>query len=179
MIEFKKVINNILANGDKRNTRSGEVLSLFNQNMEFDLEKGFPATTIKKLMFKAVAGELLWFLSGSTDIADLRKYSCKEPDAWTIWSDDVLRWNTRKGTPESTDAGLLYGHQWRNYGHKIDQIKQVIHSLKYDPYSRYHVVTAWAPIDKAQEAMALPACHRDFQMHVDGKGRLNLHFTMR
>ena len=180
MIEYKRVVKNILNQGESRDTRSGKVLSLFNQQMEFDLRQGFPAPTIKRLAFKSVMGELLWFLSGSTDLKDLIKYSNKKEGDWTIWTDDAARWHSKNAdNTNPTDTGLLYGHQWRNYGGKVDQIKQVIHSLKTDPFSRYHVVTAWDPVGRAQDAMALPACHRDFQFHVSNGGELNLHFTMR
>ena len=117
------------------------------------MRDGFPAVTTKKLAWKAVVGELLWMLSGSTDLPTLRKYTELEEDAWTIWSDDCERWHKGKNHYcGKNDLGLVYGSQWRNYGsdpyrymETVDQIAQLINSLKECPESRYHLVSAWKP----------------------------------
>jgi thymidylate synthase len=153
--------------------------------MEFDISETFPAVTIKKLMFKAMMGELLWFLSKGTNLEQLNHYSNKAPGSWNIWTNDARRYHGLPSkSPGDTDVedanlGKLYGHQWRNFNGEVDQIKNLIKSLKKEPYARYHRVTAWNPCDITRKEMALPACHTDFQCYVTNSGKLNLHYNQR
>lgn len=145
---YLDTVRHILERGEKRTTRSGEVLSLFGVHMRFDLQKGFPLLTTKKVNFEAVRDELLWFLKGSTNIHD-----GLNSGIWDAWAD------------ANGDLGPIYGHQWRNWNSEgIDQIRQVISSIKDDPYSRRHIVSAWNPGQINQ--MALPPCHTFFQFYV-------------
>ena len=161
-------LGNVVEN-DRTNTGT---LSLFGKHLEFDLKDGFPLMTGKLTSFKMVAGELLWFLSGSTNNEDLRKINGN--DRPTIWEE----WATEDGR-----LGPIYGHQMRNWGGNIynrlsgiDQIANLIEGLKNNPHSRRHVVSCWnvdvLPNDKfsPQENVnsgnaALPACHTLFQMY--------------
>lgn len=154
-----------------RETRSGKVISSFGKALEWDLRNGFPAVTTKKLAFKSVIGELLWFLSGKTDLKTLRQYSNIDEGAWTIWTQDFERWAKSQEALEdfvdNEDLGEIYGAQWRNWDTDgIDQITNLIEGLKNAPTSRYHMVSAWnvAAIDAGD--MALPPCHFAFQCFV-------------
>jgi thymidylate synthase len=125
--------------------------------MRFDLAKGFPLLTTKKLHLRSITVELLWFLRGETNIAWLKENGCS---IWDEWAD------------ESGELGPVYGKQWRSWatpnGESIDQIARLIEGLKTDPNSRRHIVSAWNPADI--EDMALPPCHCLFQFFVaDGK----------
>lgn len=130
-------------------------MGFFGHQMRFNLQDGFPLVTTKRVHFKSVVGELLWFLSGSTNANELRdKYGV------TIWDE----WAAPGG-----ELGPVYGAQWRSWGGRsIDQIAGVVDNIKRDPYSRRHLVSAWNPEDLS--SMALPPCHAVFQFHVsDGK----------
>lgn len=171
-------------NIELRETRSGNCASIFGHFMEWDLRKGFPAVTTKKLAFNAVMGELLWFLSGKTDLKSLREFTGLEEDAWTIWTQDCERWNKQMGM-ESDGLGRVYGLQWRNWyeGHTdsyIDQIARLIDGIKNNPTSRYHLVSAWNAGEIADgEMMALPPCHYAFQCFVTDDGELDLMWHQR
>jgi thymidylate synthase len=125
--------------------------------MRFDLQQGFPLLTTKKVHLKSIIHELLWFLSGSTNIAYLKENKVK---IWDEWAD------------ENGELGPVYGYQWRHWqgknGEQIDQIAQLVAQLKQNPNSRRHIVTAWNPAEV--EEMALPPCHAFWQLYVaDGK----------
>ncbi|MDH4468546.1 MAG: thymidylate synthase [Bacteriovoracaceae bacterium] len=158
MQNYHELLEMILKKGDKRSDRTGTgTLSLFGHQMRFDLQKGFPLLTTKKVHFKSVAIELLWFLRGEGNTKFLKE------NGVTIWDE----WADANG-----DLGPVYGVQWRSWpapnGEKIDQIKQVIEQIKSNPHSRRLLVSAWnvALVDK----MALPPCHTFFQFYVqDGK----------
>lgn len=188
MKNYQDLLTKVLIHGEERDTRSGKVYSLFGENLEFDLREGFPAVTTKKLLFNLVAGELLWFLNGRTDLPALRYYSNLPEGARTIWTDDYERWIAenpthiplKEGTKEC--LGKLYGWQWRNFegrNYEVDQIQELINKIKYNPKSRYLVVSAWHPSDIAEEAMALGACHNMFQCYVSSDGYLDLMFNLR
>jgi thymidylate synthase len=145
-------------------------LSSFNHNVEFDLDDGFPLLTTKKIHYKNVLVELLFFLTGQTNNSYLLKHDCK---IWSNWAD------------KNGDLHKIYSHQWRNvndgyYGHTVDQIAEVINILQNDPNSRRAIVDSWNPLDL--DDMALPPCHFAFVFNVqysDGEPRLCLHWTQR
>ncbi len=154
MIAYLKLLQTILTQGQAKEDRTGTgTLSLFAQQMRFNLRDGFPMLTTKKLHWKSIVHELLWFLSGDTNIAYLQNNGVK---IWNEWAD------------EAGNLGPVYGKQWRSWQTKdmqsIDQIANLIAGLKHQPHSRRHIVTAWNPCDI--EDMALPPCHCLFQFYV-------------
>ena len=152
--------------GIRKKDRTGTgALSLFGQQMRFDLAQGFPIVTTKKLHVKSVIHELLWFLQGSTNVRYLNEHGVT---IWDEWADD------------SGDLGPIYGGQWRSWptpdGRHIDQMAQLVERLKHDPDSRRHVVSAWNVGELDQ--MALPPCHCLFQFYV-AEGRLSCQLYQR
>jgi thymidylate synthase len=158
MIQYLDLLKDILDNGIERGDRTGTgTLAVFGRQIRFDLSEGFPAVTTKKLHLKSVIHELLWFLNGDTNIKYLNDNGVK---IWNEWAN------------ENGELGKVYGKQWRSWetkdGKTVDQITQVINSIKKNPNSRRHIVTAWNPTDLPQ--MALSPCHCIFQFFVaDGK----------
>jgi len=158
MKQYLDLLDHILTNGVEKSDRTGTgTKSVFGYQMRFDLEKGFPLLTTKKLHLKSIIYELLWFLNGDTNIKYLNDHGV------TIWNE----WADEKG-----NLGPVYGSQWRSWpsadGKHIDQISQIVSSLTKNPDSRRHMVCAWnvGEIEK----MALPPCHALFQFYVaDGK----------
>ena len=177
---LKDLYRDIMKNGISRDTRTGPVTSVWNRSLEFDLQVGFPAVTSKKLAWNAVVGELLWFLSGSSSLADLKHYTFgdRNSDKWTIWTDDANRWG------DGEFVGDLYPKQWRDFGGECsgtgtDQILNLINQLKSSPTNRDHIVMAWNPYDIEHDSMALKPCHLGFQCYVTPTGELNLHWFQR
>jgi thymidylate synthase len=158
MRQYLDLLRHVRDNGIKRSDRTGTgTLGVFGYQMRFDLAEGFPLVTTKKLHVKSIIHELLWFLSGSTNIRYLQENGVR---IWDEWAD------------ETGELGPVYGKQWRSWaapdGRSIDQMAQVVEAIRTNPYSRRHIVSAWNPADV--EAMALPPCHCLFQFHVaDGK----------
>jgi thymidylate synthase len=156
--QYLNLLRDILDNGVRRDDRTGTgTLGVFGRQMRFDLSKGFPLLTTKKLHLRSIIVELLWFLRGETNIAWLKDNGCS---IWDEWAD------------ENGELGPVYGKQWRSWaapnGESIDQIARLIEGLKNNPNSRRHIVSAWNPADI--EDMALPPCHCLFQFFVaDGK----------
>lgn len=155
-----------MENGVKKTDRTGTgTVSLFGYQMRFDLEKGFPALTTKKLHLKSIIYELLWFLKGDTNVKYLQDNDVR---IWNEWAD------------ENGDLGPVYGHQWRSWpvsdGSKVDQISRVIESIKSNPDSRRHVVSAWNVGELKN--MALPPCHILFQFYV-ANGKLSCQLYQR
>jgi thymidylate synthase len=156
--QYLHLLRDILENGAERGDRTGTgTLGVFGRQMRFDLSKGFPLLTTKKLHLRSIIVELLWFLRGETNIAWLKENDVR---IWDEWAD------------AEGELGPVYGKQWRSWstpdGRVIDQIEKVVHSLRTNPNSRRHIVTAWNPADV--DDMALPPCHCLFQFFVaDGK----------
>jgi len=170
---YLSLARRILENGSYREGRNGGTYSLFDGELRFYMSDGFPLLTTKRLPFRSIVAELLWFLSGSTNKFDLQKMGCT---IWDEWGDD-----------QTGELGPIYGEQWRawdaylyderfeeNRIKSIDQIAILIDGLKNDPYSRRHIVNAWNVGDLP--FMALPPCHVMFQCHVaDGKLSLKMY----
>lgn len=154
MQQYLSLLKDVLENGTHKSDRTGTgTRSLFGRQMRFDLSKGFPLVTTKKLHLKSIVHELLWFLSGDTNISYLQQHNVR---IWNEWAD------------ENGDLGPVYGKQWRSWvssdGRIIDQITNVINQIRYTPDSRRLIVSAWNPADV--DAMALPPCHCLFQFYV-------------
>lgn len=156
MKQYLDLLKHILENGETKGDRTGTgTISTFGYQMRFNLEDGFPLVTTKKLHLKSIIHELLWFLKGETNVNYLKENGVR---IWNEWAD------------ENGELGPVYGYQWRSWptpdGGHIDQISQVIDSIKNNPDSRRHIVSAWnvGEIDK----MALPPCHAFFQFYVSG-----------
>ncbi|WP_418969011.1 thymidylate synthase [Alloscardovia omnicolens] len=167
---YEDTLRDILLNGDLKSDRTGTgTVSVFGRQMRFDLRKSFPLLTTKRVFFKGIAYELLWFLKGSSNINWLLEHNVH---IWDEWAD------------ENGDLGPVYGVQWRSWPaptaddpeHTIDQIANVLHLLKTNPDSRRMIVTAWNPAEV--EDMALPPCHSLFQFYVS-EGRLSCQLYQR
>jgi thymidylate synthase len=154
MKQYHDLLRHILENGTRKTDRTGTgTISVFGYQMRFDLQKGFPLVTTKKLHLRSIIHELLWFLKGDTNIKYLKDNGVT---IWDEWAD------------ENGNLGPVYGYQWRSWpgrnGEKIDQITKLIDQIKKKPDSRRHIVTAWNPADV--DEMALPPCHALFQFYV-------------
>ena len=179
MKEYLGALEHILQTGKDRKDRTGiGTKGVFGYQMRFDLKEGFPAVTTKKLAWKSVVSELLWFLEGSTDERRLAEihYGKKRRDLVeknTIWTANADKQGRELGytnTETTKELGPIYGNQWRSWSANnktTDQIKEVIHNLKKDPYGRRHIVSAWNALDV--DKMALPPCHTMFQFYVQNK----------
>jgi thymidylate synthase len=164
--QYLDLLADILAHGVERGDRTGTgTLGVFGRQMRFDLSEGFPLLTTKKLHRKSIILELLWFLRGDTNVKWLQE---RGVSIWDEWAD------------ETGELGPVYGKQWRSWtapdGRVIDQISAVVESLKTNPNSRRHIVSAWNPADV--DDMALPPCHCLFQFHV-ADGRLSCQLYQR
>lgn len=156
MKQYLDLLDHVLENGEEREDRTGTgTLSVFGYQMRFNLDDGFPLLTTKKLHLRSIIHELLWFLKGETNIQYLKENSVR---IWNEWAD------------EKGELGPVYGYQWRSWtndeGRTIDQITQLIDSIRNNPESRRLIVSAWnvGDLDK----MALPPCHVLFQFYVSG-----------
>ncbi|MFC3038890.1 thymidylate synthase [Virgibacillus xinjiangensis] len=206
----------ILKDGTKKGDRTGTgTYSLFGYQMRFNLQEGFPLLTTKKVPFRLIASELLWFIKGDTniryllennnniwnewafenwvnsedyngpDMTDFGLRSQKDPEFQQVYQEQMEIFKKKVLTDDEFsdkygDLGAVYGKQWRDWktsaGQSIDQLKQVIHSLKNNPHSRRHIVSAWNPEDVP--SMALPPCHTLFQFYV-ADGRLSCQLYQR
>ncbi|MFA5490069.1 MAG: thymidylate synthase, partial [Candidimonas sp.] len=184
MKSYLALLERILKNGNDRTDRTGVgTRSLFVETLRFDLKEGFPAVTTKKLAWKSVVSELLWFLEGSTDerrLAEIRFGKNRDDliDKTTIWTANADKQGKDLGyenTNTVKQLGPVYGKQWRDFG-GIDQISKVINQIKSDPYNRRHIVSAWNATEI--DHMALPPCHMIFQFYVSDKN-LSCHILMR
>jgi len=176
MKQYLNLVSHVLENGNEKGDRTGTgTKSIFGYQMRFDLSKGFPMVTTKKLHLKSIIHELLWFLKGSTNINYLTENGVK---IWNAWAD------------ENGDLGPVYGHQWRNWNSdEIDQITEVIETLKTNPNSRRMLVSAWNPSvlpdtsksfseNVKNNKAALPPCHAFFQFYVSN-GKLSCQLYQR
>ena len=195
MKQYHDLLRHIMAHGEYREDRTGTgTRSVFGYQMRFDLGRGFPLLTTKKVHFRSVVHELLWFLSGSTDVAPLQEAGV------TIWDEWATREQCARFGRDAGDLGPIYGHQWRNYAATdylarygnlvwrggrvgrygadgVDQIARLVRGITADPYSRRHIVTAWHPDDAL--LVTLPPCHTLWQCHVSTDNRLSLHLYQR
>lgn len=164
--QYLDLLADILAHGARRDDRTGTgTLSVFGRQMRFELAEGFPLLTTKRVHFKSIVLELVWFLSGQTNVRWLQERGCT---IWDEWAD------------ENGELGPVYGKQWRSWaapdGRTIDQMANVVRSLRDNPGSRRHVVSAWNPAEV--DDMALPPCHCLFQFYV-AEGRLSCQLYQR
>ena len=210
MRQYLDLMKEVLQYGElKEPARPGmpRTLELFGRMMKFNLREGFPLLTTKKMHYKGIIAELLWFLSGSTNVYDLNRMGCK------IWNDDAYKFYVKKAKSSKMDiiskekweywlsaepndfykwlyfdCGSIYGEQWRKFGTDFmtreggfDQISNLINSIKEKPNSRYHIVSAWNPVDflAYSEEAALPACHMLFQCSVRNGMYIDISVIMR
>lgn len=175
MKAYTDLVQYVYENGEDRTDRTNTgTISEFGTILEVDLIEGFPLTTHKRTSFKNVIGELIWFMSGETNIKPLLKHNIK------IWND----WANENG-----DLGPVYGAQWRGRGKKVDQLAQVIYDIINNPFSRRLIVNAWDadvlpdptidPKTNAEGIQHLPPCHFAFQFYVHTDGRLDLMWSQR
>ena len=176
MKQYLDLVKEVLENGNQKGDRTGTgTKSIFGHQLRFDLSKGFPMITTKKLHLKSIIHELLWFINGDTNISYLNENGVK---IWNEWAN------------EDGDLGPVYGYQWRNWnGDEIDQIKELISTLKNNPNSRRMLVSAWNPSvlpdtsksfeeNVASGKAALPPCHAFFQFYVNN-GKLSCQLYQR
>jgi thymidylate synthase len=176
MKQYLDLVKEVLENGNQKGDRTGTgTKSIFGHQLRFDLSKGFPMITTKKLHLKSIIHELLWFINGDTNIGYLNENGVK------IWNE----WANKDG-----DLGPVYGYQWRNWnGDEIDQIKELISTLKNNPNSRRMLVSAWNPSvlpdtsksfeeNVASGKAALPPCHAFFQFYINN-GKLSCQLYQR
>ncbi|PID83433.1 thymidylate synthase [Candidatus Campbellbacteria bacterium] len=185
MKQYLEALNHVFQNGDEREGRNGVTKFCTCVQMRFNLKEGFPAVTTKKLPFKSVLSELLWFLEGTGDERRLCEilHGIRDESKKTIWTANALApyWEKRGLKKHKYDLGRVYGVQWRHWkksdGSELDQISDLVEKIRTDPFNRRLIVTAWNPAELDQ--MALPPCHRDFQVFVDSKGGMSLHMNQR
>ena len=166
MRTYLDLLEHVMENGTDRSDRTGTgTRSVFGHQMRFDLSKGFPLLTTKKLHLRSIIHELLWFIQGDTNISYLKENGVT---IWDEWAD------------ENGDLGPVYGKQWRRWqsadGQEIDQLSDLIEMIKTNPDSRRLMLSAWIPADVPN--MALPPCHCLFQFHV-ANGKLSCQLYQR
>lgn len=202
MKQYTDLLQDILENGERKDDRTGVgTISVFGRQLRFDLTKGFPAVTTKKLAWKAVVSELLWFIEGSGEERRLCEilHGSRDPERNTIWTEnaEAAYWKDRAAMPG--DLGRVYGVQWRRWNQyteqqdfgpahrggrrlavdktEIDQLANLIEGIKTDPNGRRHILTAWNVAELDQ--MALPPCHILCQFYVSNSGKLSCHMFQR
>ena len=182
MKQYLDLLQHIINTGDDKSDRTGTgTRSVFGYQMQFDLQKGFPLLTTKKVHFRSIAIELLWFLKGDTHVKYLQDNKVSIWDEWAT-AEQTARFGRQAG-----DLGAVYGHQWRNFGATknadgtyqadgFDQIAWLIHEIKTNPNSRRLIVSGWNPQEAGE--VALPPCHTLFQFYVSG-GKLSCQLYQR
>jgi len=184
MKQYHDLLKDILTNGESRDDRTGVgTISVFGRQLRFSLDSGFPAITTKKLAWKACVGELLWFLEGSNDERRLAEitHGSKEGKV-TIWSPNAMAPYWKPKAKFEGDLGRVYGVQWRKWesprwGTLVDQVSNLVDSLKNDPNSRRHIISAWNVGEL--DLMALPPCHVMSQYYVSKDNKLSCHMYQR
>ena len=198
MKQYLDALKHVLAQGELNESRAGNVIRTFGYQMRFNLQEGFPAVTTKKLAWKSVVGELLWFLEGSSDNNRLAEITHGDPNKKTIWTANAEADYWKPKAKFDGDLGRVYGVQWRQWReyterkdmgksyhggirtasdrNEIDQIANLIENLKTDPYSRRHILSAWNVGELDQ--MALPPCHTFSQFSV-ANGKLSCQLYQR
>ena len=194
MKQYLDTLSNILTSGDVRMDRTGTgTIGLFGTQQRYDLRAGFPAVTTKKLAWRAVVSELLWFIEGSGDERRLCEilHGTRDADKKTIWTGNAQAPYWKGNAKFNGDVGRIYGVQFRHWqtGKKhwissseeepveVDQLANLIDGIKKDPYGRRHILSAWNPAELDQ--MALPPCHIMAQFYVNSKNELSCHMYQR
>lgn len=184
MKQYHDLLTNIIENGEERNDRTSiGTISIFGHTIRFNLRTGFPAITTKKLAWKSVVGELLWFIEGSKDERRLAEitHGSKEGNV-TIWTPNSLAPYWKSKAKFEGDVGRIYGVQWRRWrkpfnGGYVDQLEDLINSLKNNPHGRRHVLTAWNPGEL--DEMVLPPCHVMSQFYINKNKELSCYMYQR
>lgn len=183
MQAYLDLLKKVMETGEDRPDRTGVgVRSIFGHQMRFDLSEGFPALTTKKLHLRSIWAELLWFLKGDTHVSGLHDYKVKIWDPWAT-AEECAKFGRQEG-----ELGPIYGHQWRNFGATqlpdgtfqkdgVDQIQNIIDTIKTNPYSRRLIVTGWNP--KEATNVTLPPCHTLFQFYVSTDKKLSCQLYQR
>lgn len=183
MKAYLDLLKTVLENGENRSDRTGVgTRGIFGAQIRFDLSKGFPLVTTKKVHTRSIIQELLWFIGGHTDNGWLRERGVTIWDEWST-AEQCARFGRREG-----DLGPIYGHQWRNFGATknadgsfardgVDQIASLIAEIKRNPSSRRLIVSGWNPGEA--DKVALPPCHTLFQFYVSGDGKLSCQLYQR
>jgi thymidylate synthase len=187
MKQYHDLLEDILSNGETRDDRTGVgTISVFGRSIRFDLRRGFPAITTKKLAWKSCVGELLWFIEGSSDERRLAEITHGTSDGTvTIWTPNAMAPYWKHKAKFEGDLGRIYGVQWRDWVKTdkppvrvaIDQLQTLITQIKQDPYSRRHILSAWNVAEL--EDMALPPCHIMSQFYVNKNNELSCHMYQR
>lgn len=182
MKNYLNAIKEVLINGQERRDRTGVgTIGLFGMQQRYDLSKGFPAVTTKKLAWKSVVSELLWFIEGSGDERRLAEilYKTRDENKKTIWSPNAEADYWLPNAKYKGDLGRVYGVQWRDWGTpgEEDQIEKLIYGIKNDPFSRRHILSAWNVGELDQ--MALPPCHIMAQFYVSTDNKLSCQMYQR
>lgn len=191
--QYLDALKLVLETGETRINRTGiDTLSTFGLSLRFNLEQGFPALTTKKLAWRSVVSELLWFIEGSGDEFRLREilHGNRYSEKTTIWTDNAQAqyWTSKRLQRHPGDLGRIYGVQWRRWRKPLirinkvvlqnhDQLLELVDGLKRDPYSRRHILSAWNPGEL--DIMALPPCHILSQFHVSNDNKLSCHMYQR
>lgn len=180
--QYLHLLDDIMEEGVDREGRNGKTRALWAKQFRCNLANGFPALTTKKLFFRGVVGELIWFLSGSTNDNDLKLLMGYGPDKDTIWSANARDYHQTHPEEPFGKLGPIYGHQWRRWGEaQVDQIAYAINELRVRPDNRRIVVSAWNPAEL--HYMALPPCHMLFQFfsapQPNGPRQLSIHMVQR
>jgi thymidylate synthase len=196
MKQYLDLLQDILDNGEIKDDRTGVgTISVFGRSIRFDLRRGFPAVTTKKLAWRACKGELLWFIEGSGDERRLAEITHTEPGGVTIWTPNAYAPYWRDKAKFHGDLGRIYGVQWRHWlknslewertetgkeqvvQQEVDQLSNLIEGLKRDPNGRRHILNAWNVAELEQ--MALPPCHVMSQFYVNKNKELSCHMYQR
>lgn len=180
-VQYIQLVKKILDEGDDRHDRTGVgTKAIFGHQMRFNLKDGFPLLTTKRITFDLIKGELLWFLEGSSNDHRLAQITYGDPSKTTIWTANAQAPYWKPKASYDGDCGDIYGVMWRSWpgrSESIDQIENVIQSLKEAPASRRHVVVAFNP--SCLDTMCLPPCHSMFQFFVNSKDELSCQLYQR